>query len=183
MACPQQFEKEKLVVAVLYRDKEQLAGALNMLAEDFGMIDSVSKSYDFSDGFTSYYDSEMHGSVKRIIISFQRLIDPALLSDIKLRTNQMENDLCIDGYRSVNIDPGLMSHGRFILATAKNGSARIPLADGIYADLTLFYARGDWNKLPWTYTDFQSSYVRTYLKQVREIYMKQRKTNDEEIRE
>ena len=89
--------------------------------------------------------------------------------------------MSVDGQRRINLDPGMMSHGRFMLATTKNASARIPLSQGIYADLTLFYARDNWNKLPWTYADFQSAYVRTYLCDVRSIYLQQRRGATETV--
>ena len=69
-----------------------------------------------------------------------------------------------------------MSHGRFMLATTKDASFRIPLKRGIYTEMTLFYARGAWQKLPWTYMDYQSQTVLTFLEKVRKKYLTQRKT-------
>ena len=41
--------------------------------------------------------------------------------------------------------------------------------------MTLFYARGAWQKLPWTYMDYQSDIVLTFLEKVRKKYLTQRK--------
>ena len=46
---------------------------------------------------------------------------------------------------------------------------------GIYTELTLFYARGGWHKLPWTYRDYQSERVQAFLTTVRKKYLAQRK--------
>ncbi len=54
------------------------------------------------------------------------------------------------GDRTLNLDPGLLSLSRFALATTKDGSHRIPLRDGIYAEVTLVYERGGFHPLPWT---------------------------------
>ena len=74
----------------------------------------------------------------------------------------------------MNIDPGFLSHGRLMLATTKKTGFRIPLSDGIYTELTLYYARGEWQKLPWTYRDYQSPRVQEFLTKVRKMYLAQR---------
>ena len=70
----------------------------------------------------------------------------------------------------VNIDPGYLLHERFVLATGKNYSHRIHIGKGIYADLTLIFARGRYEPLPWTYPDYASENMLTFLKQVRKKY-------------
>ena len=77
--------------------------------------------------------------------------------------------------RVINLDPGLISHGRVMLATTKKTGFRVPLRDGIYTELTLFYARGAWQKFPWTYRDYQSERVQSFLTVVRKKYLSQRK--------
>ena len=52
-----------------------------------------------------------------------------------------------DGGRRVNLDPGLLSLANLILATTKNRSHRIPLFDGIYAELTLLYAKKQFHRI------------------------------------
>ena len=81
-----------------------------------------------------------------------------------------------DGKRHVNLDPGFINHGRLLLATTKKAGFRIPLKDGIYTELTLFYARGAWNKFPWTYRDYQSKKVQDFLTVVRKKYLEERKS-------
>ena len=81
----------------------------------------------------------------------------------------------VEGKRRINLDPGFINHGRLMLATTKNAGFRIPLADGIYPEMTLFYARGQWHKLPWTYRDYQSERVQSFITEVRHKYLLERR--------
>jgi len=92
-------------------------------------------------------------------------------------TNDIEKEYSQNGCRRINLDPGLMSHGRLTLASTKNAPHRIPLSKGIYAEITLFFARKDWQSLPWTYSDFQIDETKAFLRKVRAIYLEQRKIN------
>lgn len=169
------FENEKLVIGVIYSDIAYLKKAGEMLVNSFGPIDLTSKDYSFSDDFSTYYDNELGGKAIRRIYSFSNCVDPSRLANIKITTNSFESILSENGKRKINLDPGLLSHGRFVLATTKNASFRIPLSDGIYADLTLYYSKGRWNRFFWTYMDFQSDLVLNFLSEARNIYIRQRK--------
>ena len=70
-----------------------------------------------------------------------------------------------------NIDPGYVLHERFVLASGKNFSHRIYIGDGIYADLTLIYQNGNFQKLPWTYPDYADQAMLNFLDQVRSKYV------------
>ena len=168
------FEPEKLICAVLYTDENTAEQAIAALREQYGETDLVSGSYCFSE-ISPYYDSEMGGTVFRKLVSFAQCRDPQELAEIKQFTNSFEQSLAQNGGRCVNLDPGFVSCGRLSLATTKNAGHRIPLAGGIYAELTLFYARGAWNPFPWTYMDFKTEAVHSFLTEARGIYMKQRK--------
>ena len=168
------FEPEKLICAVLYTDQAQADAALAVMREKYGDTDAVSSEYCFSD-VSPYYDEEMHGRVYRRIVSFAACRDPQELAEIKAFTNSLEQQNAENLQRRFNLDPGFISPGRLSLATTKNAGHRIPLSDGIYAELTLFYARGKWNAFPWTYMDFQREDVQAFLSDVRKIYMQQRK--------
>ena len=168
------FEPEKLICAVLYTDESTADTAVSKLKEAFGETDLESEPYCFSD-ISPYYDGEMGGKVYRRLLSFAECRDPAELAAIKTLTNSIEQATADAGNRHVNLDPGFVSAGRLSLATTKNAGHRIPLSDGIYAELTLFYARHAWNPFPWTYMDFKLPRVHAFLSQARSIYMEQRK--------
>ncbi len=171
-----EFEKEKLIVGVIYNDIEVYKRALDMLTEAFGEIDGKSEHFSFSKEFSDYYDCELGGEGQRVIFSFKDPVDPARQAEIKKATNEMERILSVDGNRKINLDPGFINHGRLMLATTKNAGFRIPLEDGIYTELTLFWAKGEWHKLPWSYRDYQSERVQKFITEVRRRYLKQRKT-------
>jgi hypothetical protein len=65
--------------------------------------------------------------------------------------------------------------GRFVLATTKDFAHRIPLHDGIYAEVTLLYRNKDYVPLPWTYPDYRSRAYRDELLRARARYRKQLK--------
>ncbi len=171
------FEEEKLIIGVIYSDKAALDKALEILVSEFGEIDAVSEEFSFSKEFSSYYDEEMGGEGLRRIYSFKKTVDPSRQADIKIRTNEIEEELSVDGGRRVNLDPGFINHGRLLLATTKKAGFRIPLKDGIYTEMTLFYARGEWHKLPWTYRDYQSERVQRFITEVRHKYILERRKN------
>ncbi len=180
MGKTQDFEKEKLIIGVIYHEKEILERALEILTHEFGEIEAVSEEFSFSEDFSTYYDSELGGEGFRRIYSFKDTVAPERQADIKTRTNEIEAEFSVLGKRRINLDPGFINHGRLLLATTKETGFRIPLKNGIYTELTLFWARGGWQKLPWTYRDYQSERVQKFITEVRRTYLKQRK-NAEKI--
>jgi hypothetical protein len=175
MGLAKDFEKEKLIIGIIYSDKKLLDKALLALTEAFGEIDAVSDEFSFSKEFSGYYDEELGGEGLRRIYSFRELIAPERQAEIKRFTNELELRLSPDGNRKVNIDPGFINHGRLMLATTKKAGFRIPLKRGIYTELTLYWARGEWHKLPWTYRDYQSERVQKFITRSRSRYLEQRK--------
>lgn len=174
MGIVKEFEPEKLVVGIMYTNPIHYCQATRILAEIYGEIDSISDEYIFSE-FSSFYNNEMNGIVLKRFISFHECLNPEDLAKIKLQTNAIENELAAGEGRIVNIDPCLLSHGKFVMATTKPASFRIPLQEGIYADLSLVYAKSKWVHFYWTYFDVKSDYFKRYLLDVRKRYLKQRK--------
>ena len=171
------FDKEKLIVGVIYSDKEIFERAMKMLTDAFGETDGVCEEFSFSEEFSNYYDEELGGEGMRRIYSFKNTVDPSRQAEIKQMTNEFERVLSVDGNRKINLDPGFINHGRLMLATTKNAGFRIPLADGIYTELTLLYERGACHKFPWTYRDYQSERVQKFLTEVRGKYLEERRKN------
>ena len=175
MGAALEFEKEKLIIGVIYHEKEILDSAMSILTAEFGEVDCVSEEFSFSGEFSNYYDEELGGEGTRVILSFRDTVDPERQADIKLWTNEIEALFSVNGARKINLDPGFINHGRLMLATTKKAGFRIPLRDGIYTELTLFWARGGWQKLPWTYRDYQSERVQRFITEVRGDYLRWRK--------
>ena len=174
MGAVGEFEKEKLIIGIIYHDLEIYEKAVNILTEAFGEIEMESERFSFSKEYSTYYDGELGGEGQRVIVSFKQTVDPSRQAEIKLFTNKIEEEFSVEGNRRINLDPGLINHGRLTLATTKPTGFRTAISDGIYTELTLFYARGSWQKLPWTYRDYQSERVQKFLRRVRNVYLRQR---------
>jgi hypothetical protein len=170
MGAAHPFVREQFVVAVLSSRPGSLPEARKALEERFGPVTFASDPVPWS--FTTYYDREMGPGIVRLFWAFDRLADPAELAAIKLTTNRIEDAFREDGSRKVNLDPGLLSLSRFVLATTKDGAHRIPLRDGIYAEVTLVFERGEFRPLPWTYPDYRTEGCRSVLKAIRDGYRK-----------
>ena len=170
------FTKENLVIGVLSTADGAEDAIRENLEKEFGRADLVSGIIDFN--FTSYYDSEMGGGIKRWFYSFETLVDPSDLPRIKILTNDLEGLWAEQNARKVNLDPGLLDLNRLVLATTKNTGHRIPLQKGIYGEVTLIYMRKDYHPLPWTYPDYQSSEYIAVLKDIRELYRQKLKQQE-----
>jgi hypothetical protein len=72
--------------------------------------------------------------------------------------------------RPLNVDPGLLSLGKFQLATTKDQSHRIYVGSGVYAEVTLRYQEGTYRPWPWTYADYRLAAVGAFLQEAREYY-------------
>ena len=165
MSQPREPYPAKLLIRFLFSDPGAQRQALNALVSDFGPMDFLSMSGAFN--CTAYYNDEMGREIRRQTAAFVNLVALESLPDIKLRTNEIETNLLRDGKRQVNIDPGLLSAERLVLATGKNFTHRVYLRDGIYADLTLLYRKGAYRPLPWTYPDYREQEFLHYLEVLR----------------
>ncbi len=173
MAAYKLFYREKLVAGILISRPEYREDLLSALEAAFGPLDYVSELLDFS--FTSYYDREMGSPIMRFFVSFEQLVNPDRLAEIKLITGKIELGFSNKGNRKINLDPGILSLSRFILASTKDSSHRIPLNSGIYGEITLMYEKNEFRPVEWTYFDYKSKKYRSILKEIRSLYVKQLK--------
>ena len=155
-------------------DQESIISGIGEMEKIFGRLEFISELMKFDQ--TDYYESEMGEGLVRRFAAFFDLINPDRLSEIKLTTNMIEKKLSKNGKRTVNIDPGLLSAERVVLATGKNYSHRIYLGGGIYADLTLVYKGGEFLPLEWTYPDYASDEIREMFMILRKRYMEKVKS-------
>ncbi|MHB9153269.1 MAG: DUF4416 family protein [Spirochaetales bacterium] len=161
MGTGKSFGKEILVIGVLSSEASADEGALKALKESFGPVERVTAKEEFL--WTDYYVSEMGSPIWRYYVEFRELVDPSELAGIKTLTNAIEARFAAEGKRRVNLDPGLLAPGRFVLATTKDRAHRIALRDGIFAELTLIFEHKQFHPLPWTYPDWASEPVRMML--------------------
>lgn len=162
----------KLIVSVIFASEDQLPSLGTELTDLFGQIDFVSERFPFD--HTSYYEEEMGMDLKRVFISFGSLVPRDILPTVKMRTNKMERRYANPyGKRKINLDPGILTLQNFVLASGKDFSHRIYLADGIYGDLTLLYRSKTFVPLQWTYPDYASNDVIQLLNGLRRRYLYQ----------
>ncbi len=169
MSVPQTPKPAKLIIGIFAKDKKIIAPVSSELSAQFGPVDLVSSWMDFK--YTSYYEPEMGSPLVRRMFAFKQLIEQGELASIKIATNQIEQIYSPAGRREANIDPGYMLQERFVLASGKNFSHRIYIGLGIYADLTLIYQKGSFQKLAWTYPDYADQAVLAFLGQSRSKYV------------
>lgn len=155
------FGKEILVIGALSSDEALENAARGELEALYGAVETAVPREVFS--WTPYYDAEMGAPIWRSYLAFRDFVDPSSLAAVKTATNAIERRLAVGGRRKVNLDPGLLAPGRFVLATTKDRAHRIALSEGIYAELTLIFERGEFRALPWTYPDWASEPVRSML--------------------
>ena len=159
----------RLICGMLSRFPEAHEWAKARLAERFGPIDLKSDAFPFD--FTDYYASEMGGGIIRRFVSFAQLIPPEELVEAKLFTNELEAELASSGRfdvpRPVNLDPGLVTASKLVLATTKDYSHRVYLGRGIYAEVTLRYEKQAFRPWPWTYPDYRTEGYLAFFEDVR----------------
>lgn len=167
----------KLIVGLLAAREAWLEAAVERLVACFGPVDLASDPIPFT--FTDYYTAQMGAGLLRQFVTHERLIPPDDLAAIKVRTNALEGelaaDLDADVPRPVNLDPGLLEGSKLVLASTKDQAHRIYLGQGIYAELTLTFCRGEFVPAPWTYRDYRTDAYHAFLKRARERYLRQRK--------
>ena len=171
MSRPQEPNYVKPISSLFSPEKELIETVIEKLSEILGPVDWISPELAFDR--TRYYAREMGLPLYRRFISFERLVRPEYIVEIKLKTNDLESRYLREGKRRVNIDPGFISPERLILATGKNYVHRVYLSKGIYADLTLLFQRGSFRSLDWTYPDYADPEIRALFDQVRKQYMRQ----------
>ncbi len=157
-----------LIAALCYNKPELKEASLKILQKKYGAVEYITAPVLFS--HTAYYAEEMGASLEKIYFSFEKLVDPEQLPDIKLFANSIEEKFSTKGKRNVNIDPGYIETPKLVLATTKNFSHRIYLGKGIYGDVQLFWRNGRFNANPWTYPDYKETDTRLFFEKVRNAY-------------
>ncbi len=170
MAIPGRPEPAIFFVAILASGRDELRLAAEALTDEFGPADAGSLAMQFA--WTQYYQEELGPEPLRAFLAFPGFFFQGNLAKAKLATNALELRLAerIGGPwpRPVNLDPGCMTKSKLILASAKDFSHRIYLADGIFAEITLMYRRGAFHALPWTFPDYASDAYHPFFLSLRE---------------
>lgn len=160
-----------LVVACFSRHAEALAWARAQLEAVCGQVALASAVYEFH--HTRYYEATMGPQLSKQLLAFARPVSADCLPDVKRRTIALEYELAATGRyaeaRPLNLDPGLVQLGKFLLATTKDQAHRVYLRDGIFAEVTLRFRAGTFEPWEWTYADYREPVVRAFLGEARAL--------------
>lgn len=166
------IEPVMLVIASFSRHPSLLETIEHKLTDHFGPLALTGPTIEFRN--TTYYEATMGTNLLKRYLAFARFQDPDQLAYLKRKTIEIEQEI-IDARqypeaRPLNLDPGFLSLGKFVLATTKDQAHRIYLHGGIFAEVTLRFHDGEFEPRPWTYSDWQLSQVLGFLKEARRFY-------------
>jgi hypothetical protein len=159
-----------LVLAAFSRHDAALDWAAEKAATAWGPIALASSRFLFAE--TEYYEPAMGANLKKTFFAFEQLIDTAALPQIKRTTNQWEADYAALGQhpepRPLNLDPGYIMPGKLVLASTKDHAHRLYLADGIFAEVTLYFKDRAWQVREWTFPDYRRADYQAFFSQCRD---------------
>ena len=170
-------EPVKLIIGILAADERCLAVAAEAVTAQFGKADLESEIWPFDQ--TEYYKDQTGENIVKQFICIDKLIDPGELATIKLKANEIEQDLAqklnTDLPRPINLDPGIIEPSKLVLASTKNFSHRIYIGQKIYAEVTLTYQKGNWHTYDYTFPDHKLPRYHAFFSKVRERLVEQLK--------
>ena len=174
----------KLIISMFTSDKCLFNPYKEELIKRFGEVDIESNDQPFN--FTDYYKEEIGENIIQKLLSFSTLIRQDELAEIKIITNDLENNNIDKNIkknttyykRKINLDPGYIILDKYILASTKNGPSRIYLDQGIYAEITLRFINKTFVPCDeYTYPNYKTSEYIDFLNSVRLKYKLQLREN------
>jgi hypothetical protein len=153
----------KLIVGIIYSDKELFEEVKKVLEEKFSKIED-SVSYDFN--FTKYYEDEMGPNLKKDILIFEQEIKEEQLAEIKSYTNSLEDNYRINNNRKINIDPGYLTKEELILASNKKSNYKAEIGKNIYSHLILRFENSKCVNTTRTYPGYRTEKVQSFLTRI-----------------
>lgn len=171
MARVQKPPKARLVVSIIYSSMDALADSLKLLEKQFGHVQCETLEIEYAD---QAYTEEMGESLLRRFYSFEKPVERDKLPDIKAVCHKIEKQFgdMVDDYpfRTVNIDPGLMTPENVVMASHREFNNRVYLSNGVFAELVLVFSRGRYVRLPWTNMDFCQGEAIEFFMRVRQSF-------------
>lgn len=175
-----QFSEAALLLAfVLHPGKELDSAFADILEKCWGPVLFRGKPQSFAQ--TDYYEEEMGKELYRSLFAFDCLCAPEKIADYKRKAMSLEKQLCLEEkqqiskQRIINIDVGYLDFDKMVLPSAKRGPFKIYAGEGIWLDMLLTYAKGEFHPTAWAFPDFSNEAYRKEMVRVREIYKKKLK--------
>ena len=171
MALACQFsENAQLLAFVLQEGASWNADLLQMLESAFGRIRHLGKLFPFNR--TNYYEPEMGTNLFRGVLSFETLVAPETISAEKQKSNALEIEFSESKKRKVNIDVGYMDLDKVVLPSFKRGPFKLYAGEGVWLDMLLTYAKGNFKPTAWAFEDFKQDFYTHDLILIREKFKK-----------
>jgi hypothetical protein len=141
----------------------------SLLAEYFGELDHKGEFFPFCK--TDYYKAEMGENLHRCVVSFEALVEADKIGLYKYKAIEVEGRLKNErNGRLINVDVGYMDFDKIVLPSTKRGPFKIYAGDGIWLDMVLTYAKGDFKPTEWAFADFKENPYKRDLLLIREKY-------------
>ncbi|MFC1586492.1 DUF4416 family protein [Fibrobacterota bacterium] len=160
------FPLAKPLVFILSPRQRLPASVYKRLEKSFWPIEFKGMAYAFD--CTNYYAEEFGTKLYRHIICFHSLMDPAQLVCYKWIMFYIEKEYSHENRRRYNFDIGYIDPDKLVLASLKRGKYKLYLGQGVYGDLLLEYAKGEFSPMPWAFADFSDGRYHKDLAVVRE---------------
>jgi hypothetical protein len=164
-----------LIMAAFSRHRAALEWARETSQQRWGCLALESPEFAFEE--TEFYRQTMGEGLRKVFWAFEGLIDAATLPALKRQANAWEDECrTLQNWperRPLNLDPGYLTEAKLVLASTKDRDHRLYLADGIFAEVTLFFRASMWQTRAWTYPDYQRSDYHEFFLRCRE-YLRRR---------
>ncbi|WP_298771697.1 DUF4416 family protein [uncultured Fibrobacter sp.] len=173
MKASQFSENAQLIAFVLQHGAEWNIEVLDALERTWGKIRHKGKLFAFDR--TPYYTPEMGDGLYRGVVSFEKEIPPETIAAEKERSNALELTMAqasSPDARRVNIDIGYMDLDKVVLPSYKRGPFKLYAGEGVWLDMLLTYAKGEFHPTSWAFEDFKRNPYQHDLLLIREKFKK-----------
>lgn len=156
MARIQKPPPGRLVISIIYSSIDALADSLHVIERKFSRVEC--ETIEIPCSTQDRYREEMGDDLQRRIFSFEQPVSCDSLPEIKANCYKIEpmfSDQVRDfHFRTVNIDPGLLTPDKLIMASHREYNHRLYLGQGVFGQIELIYSGGQFMRLPWSNPDF-----------------------------
>ncbi len=145
---------------------------MKVLEKRFGRIEY--ETIEIPCTIAGFYKEEMGEPLFRRFFCFEKPVPRDFLVEAKKICHKIEPMFAdhVDDFifRTVNIDPGIMTPDNIVMASHREYNHRLYLKDGVYAEIALIYARDHFARLPWTCADFYHDEAIDFFMRVRHSF-------------
>ena len=162
----------KFIIGVIYAEPQWLVRAKSVMKVHGWEVQHQSQVFPFDQ--TDYYSNEMGEGLKRCFLSIKGLQSLEFSAEWKLKTLEIEKQLSNKGKRRINLDPGYLDLSRVVLLSGKEGSHKIYLRNGVWADLVLLKDKGGYRNFSWTFPDIRTGRYDDFFLHLRAEFKKEK---------